>query len=56
MEAPAVLASAWPLVRRLIELQSGQVLIESKVGQGTTVSFILPFGVPTMSRHIVEVG
>ncbi len=44
------------LVRRLIELQSGQVLIESKVGQGTTVSFILPFGVPTMSRHIVEVG
>jgi NtrC-family two-component system sensor histidine kinase KinB len=44
------------LVRRLIELQSGQVLIESKVGQGTTVSFILPFGVPSMSRHIVEVG
>ena len=44
------------LVRRLIELQSGQVLIESKVGHGTTVSFILPFGVPTMSRHIVEVG
>ena len=44
------------LVRRLIELQSGQVLIESKVGQGTTVSFILPFGVPPMSRHIVEVG
>lgn len=44
------------LVRRLIELQSGQVLIESKVGQGTTVSFILPVGVPTMSRHIVEVG
>ena len=44
------------LVRRLIELQGGQVLIESTVGQGTTVSFILPFGVPTMSRHIVEVG
>ncbi len=44
------------LVRRLIELQSGQVLIESKVGQGTTVSFILPVGVPSMSRHIVEVG
>jgi len=44
------------LVRRLIELQKGQVLIESKVGQGTTVSFTLPIAVPTMTRHIIEVG
>jgi signal transduction histidine kinase len=44
------------LVRRLIELQKGQVSIESRVGQGTTVSFILPIATPAMSRHTVEVG
>ncbi len=44
------------LVRRLIELQSGQVSIESRVGQGTTVSFILPVATPSTSRHPIEVG
>jgi signal transduction histidine kinase len=44
------------LVRRLIEVQGGQVSIESKVGAGTTVSFILPIAVPAMSRHMIEVG
>jgi signal transduction histidine kinase len=44
------------LVRRLVELQGGQVSIESKLGQGTTVSFILPIAVPAMTRHVVEVG
>ncbi len=44
------------LVRRLIELQRGQVSMESRVGQGTTVSFILPVATPSMSRHPIEVG
>jgi signal transduction histidine kinase/HAMP domain-containing protein len=44
------------LVRRLIEAQGGQVSIESKIGLGTTVSFILPIAVPAMSRHMIEVG
>jgi signal transduction histidine kinase len=44
------------LVRRLIEAQGGQVSIESKVGVGTTVSFILPIAIPAMSRHMIEVG
>ena len=44
------------LVRRLIELQGGQVSIESRVGQGTTVSFILPVVTPSLSRHPIEVG
>jgi signal transduction histidine kinase/HAMP domain-containing protein len=44
------------LVRRLIEMQGGQVSIESRLGQGTTVSFILPIATPAMSRHTVEVG
>jgi NtrC-family two-component system sensor histidine kinase KinB len=44
------------LVRRLIELQGGQASIESRLGQGTTVSFILPIATPAMSRHAVEVG
>ncbi len=44
------------LVRRLIELQGGQVSVESRLGQGTTVSFILPIATPAMGRHAVEVG
>jgi len=44
------------LIRRLIEVQGGQVSIESKLGVGTTVSFILPIAVPSMSRHLIEVG
>ena len=44
------------LVRRLVEMQGGQVSIESRISHGTTVSFILPLATPAMSRHTVEFG
>jgi signal transduction histidine kinase len=44
------------LVRRLTESLSGQVSVESKVGQGTTFSFTLPTSAVVEGRHAVELG
>jgi signal transduction histidine kinase len=44
------------LVRRLIELMHGQVSVESKLGHGTTFSFILPLAPTRIPRHMIEVG
>jgi len=44
------------LVRRLIELMHGQVSVESKLGHGTTFSFILPLAPTRVPRHMIEVG
>lgn len=44
------------LVRRLVETLGGQVAVESRLGQGTTFSFILPVATVSASRHQVEVG
>jgi signal transduction histidine kinase len=44
------------LVRRLVELQGGQVSAESKVGEGSTFSFTLPLAPSPVVRHLVEEG
>jgi signal transduction histidine kinase len=44
------------LVRRLVESMSGQVSVESRLGQGTTFSFTLPMATVSPSRHPVEIG
>ena len=44
------------LVRRLVELQGGQIAVESRLGHGTTFKFTLPVAVVTDVRHPVEVG
>ena len=44
------------LVRRLVESQSGQVSVESRLGAGTTFRFTLPIAVAEPDRHPVEVG
>jgi len=44
------------LVRRLVESQSGQVSVESRLGTGTTFRFTLPIAVAEPDRHPVEVG
>ena len=44
------------LVRRLVETLGGQISVESRLGQGTTFSFILPTATPMSTRHQVEVG
>jgi signal transduction histidine kinase len=44
------------LVRRLVESQSGQVSVESRLGTGTTFRFTLPIAAAEPDRHPVEVG
>jgi signal transduction histidine kinase len=44
------------LVRRLVESMSGQVSVESKLGNGTTFSFTLPMATVVGGRHPVEIG
>ena len=44
------------LVRRLVESLGGQVSVESRLGHGTTFSFMLPIATVTSSRHQVEIG
>ena len=44
------------LVHRLIELQGGQVAVESRLGQGATFSFTLPVATAVATRHPIEVG
>jgi NtrC-family two-component system sensor histidine kinase KinB len=44
------------LVRRLVESLGGQVSVESRLGQGTTFSFMLPIATVAPSRHQVEIG
>jgi signal transduction histidine kinase len=44
------------LVRRLVESMSGQVSVESKLGNGTTFSFTLPMATVVANRHPVEIG
>ncbi len=44
------------LVRRLVEIQGGQVSAESKVGEGSTFSFTLPLAPSPVVRHLVEEG
>ena len=44
------------LVRRLVESLGGQISVESKLGNGTTFSFTLPFATVTQTRHPVEAG
>ena len=44
------------LVRRLVESQGGEVLVESRLGAGTTFRFTLPIAVAEPDRHPVEVG
>jgi signal transduction histidine kinase/HAMP domain-containing protein len=44
------------LVRRLVESQSGQVSVESRIGTGTTFRFTLPIAVAEPDHHPVEVG
>jgi signal transduction histidine kinase len=44
------------LVRRLVESQSGQVSVESRLGAGTTFRFTLPIAVAEPDRHPVEAG
>jgi signal transduction histidine kinase len=44
------------LVRRLVESLGGQVSVESRLGHGTTFSFMLPIATVTSSRHEVEIG
>jgi signal transduction histidine kinase len=44
------------LVRRLVESQSGQVSVESRLGAGTTFRFTLPIAAAEPDRHPVEAG
>ncbi len=44
------------MVRRLVETQSGQVSVESRLGSGTTFRFTLPVAVSEPERHPVEAG
>lgn len=44
------------LVRRLVELQGGQVSAESKMGEGSAFSFTLPLAPSPGVRHLVEEG
>lgn len=44
------------LVRRLTESLGGQVSVESRLGQGTTFSFIIPTSALVVGRHPVEAG
>lgn len=41
------------LVKRLVEAQGGQILVESRVGEGTTFSFTLPVGGPASVRAAI---
>ncbi len=41
------------LARRLVEAQGGQILVESRVGEGTTFSFTLPVGGPASVRAAI---
>lgn len=41
------------LVKRLVEAQGGQILVESRVGDGTTFSFTLPVGGPASVRAAI---
>lgn len=44
------------LVRRLVESQSGEVSVESRLGSGTTFRFTLPIAAAEPDRHPVEAG
>ncbi len=44
------------LVRRLVEQLSGQIAVESRLGNGTTFRFTLPVAVVDTTRHPIEVG
>ncbi len=43
-----------PIARRLIELQGGEMAVESAAGQGSTFSFTLPIVAPARSRAAVS--
>jgi NtrC-family two-component system sensor histidine kinase KinB len=44
------------LVRRLVELQGGQISVESRLGHGATFSFTLPVATTMATRHPIEIG
>jgi signal transduction histidine kinase len=44
------------LVRRLVESLNGQIVVESRLGHGTTFSFTLPVAVSLPTRHPIEIG
>jgi signal transduction histidine kinase len=44
------------LVRRLVEMQGGQIAVESRLGNGSTFRFTLPVAVTKDVPHPVEVG